>query len=75
MKKMMNIRVLFSILFVILLIVAFNYFNSMPIEPDNTSMNNDDNITFSIDQYDSPTNTNYMFVENQNDFSFNSVNI
>jgi hypothetical protein len=75
MKKMMNFKLLFSILFVILVVVAINYFNSMPIEPDNTSMNNDDSITFSIDQYESPTNTNYMFIENKNDISFNSVKI
>ena len=73
MKKMMNTKILSVILFIILLVVAYNYFSSMPVEADNTSMNDDDSITYSINTYDSVADASYSFMSNNYDFSFNKM--
>jgi hypothetical protein len=80
MKKMMNIKILSIILFVILIVFAYNYFSSMPVEADNTLMNDDDSITFSINQYDPLTDASFSFINNNydvsiNDFSFNTMDL
>ena len=73
MKKWMN--PIFFVLFVVLVLLGYKYFTSLTIEPDNTSMNNDDNITYSIDQYEPTGTLNYSFMNNQYDFSFNTVEL
>jgi len=75
MKKMMNTNIILFVLVILLIILAYNYFSSLPVESDNTSMNDDDSITFSINQYKPTTDLNYSFIENTSDFSFNTVEI
>jgi hypothetical protein len=75
MKKSMNTKIILFILIILLIILAYNYFSSLPVESDNTSMNDDDSITFSINQYKPTTDLNYSFIENTSDFSFNTVEI
>lgn len=71
---MFNIKIISLILFIILSILAYNYFTSFPVEPDNTIMNDDDSIQYTLDQYEQPTNLKYSFTSNSNpDFSFNNV--
>ena len=71
----MNTKIILFILIILLIILAYNYFSSLPVESDNTSMNDDDSITFSINQYKPTTDLNYSFIENTSDFSFNTVEI
>jgi regulatory protein YycI of two-component signal transduction system YycFG len=52
MKKWMNTTAIFLCLIIILLFLAYKYFNAMPIEAENTLMNNDDNLYLSIDNYE-----------------------
>jgi hypothetical protein len=75
MKKMMNTNIILFVLVILLIILAYNYFSSLPVESDNTSMNDDDSITFSINQYEPTTDLNYSFIENTSDFSFNTVEL
>ena len=72
---MMNTKMLSVILFIILLVVAYNYFSSMPVEADNTLMNDDDSITYSINQYDPLADASYSFITNNYDFSFNRMDM
>ena len=74
---MMNTKILSVILFIILLVVAYNYFNSMPVEADNTSMNDDDSITYSINQYDPIADASYSFMNKYDrlvDASYSFIN-
>ena len=75
MKKMMNTKILSVILFIILLVLAYNYFSSMPVEAENSSMNDDDSITYSIDQYVPLSDASYSFIKNESDFSFNMMDM
>jgi hypothetical protein len=75
MKKMMNTNIILFVLVILLIILAYNYFSSLPVESDNTSMNDDDSITFSINQYEPTTDLNYSFIQNTSDFSFNTVEL
>ena len=75
MKKMMNTNIILFVLVIVLIILAYNYFSSLPVESDNTSMNDDDSITFSINQYEPTTDLNYSFIQNTSDFSFNTVEL
>ena len=72
---MMNNNIILFVLVIVLIILAYNYFSSLPVESDNTSMNDDDSITFSINQYEPTTDLNYSFIENTSDFSFNTVEL
>jgi hypothetical protein len=75
MKKMMNTNIILFVLVIVLIVLAYNYFTSLPVEADNTSMNDDDSITFSINQYEPTTDLNYSFIQNTSDFSFNTVEL
>jgi hypothetical protein len=75
MKKMMNNNIILFVLLIVLIVLAYNYFRSLPVEADNTKMNDDDSITFSINQYEPTTDLNYSFIQNTSDFSFNTVEL
>lgn len=72
---MMNTKIILFVLLVVLVALAYKYFTSLPIEPENTSMNDDDSIYSSINQYEQTTDLNYSFINNQSDFSFNTVEL
>ena len=71
----MNTKIILFVLLFVLVALAYKYFTSLPIEPENTSMNDDDSVFNSINKYDSPTDLNYSFINNQSDFSFNTVEL
>ena len=71
----MNNNIILFVLLIVLIVLAYNYFRSLPVEADNTKMNDDDSITFSINQYEPTTDLNYSFIENTSDFSFNTVEL
>lgn len=71
----MNTNIIFFVLFVVLVLLGYKYYTTLTIEPDNTSMNDDDNITYSIDQFEPTGKLNYSFMNNSVDFSFNNVQL
>ena len=71
MKKWMNTNIIFVFLIIILLFLAYKYFNSIPIEADNTNMNDDDNIYLSLDSYQD-VNKQYSFIDDNYDFDFSN---